>query len=129
MKKEQQELMFRLAMFEQQIKQLQEQLQTIEQAILETSALSEGLDDIKGEKEILASIGKGIFVKAKLASEDLVVDIGSKNFVKKSIPETQKIINEQIKKLEEVKKELETKLEEVNHELVEIIREAQEKEK
>ena len=65
MDKKQQELMFKLSLFEQQIRQLQEQLQAIEQAIIETSSLKFGLDDIKGgkDKEIMASIGKGIFAR------------------------------------------------------------------
>lgn len=124
--KKQQELMFKLTMFEQQIKQLQEQLQAVEQAVLEVSTLNAGLEDIKAGKGIMASVGKGIFVKAKLISEDLIVDVGDKNFVKKNIPETQKLIKTQIKKLGEVKQELETRLEEVNHEVMQVINDAQE---
>ena len=128
--KEQQELMFKLAIYEQQMKQLQEQFQAVEQAIAETSSLNAGLNELKEgkDKEIFALIGKGIFAKAKITSNDLIVDIGSKNFVKKSVAETQKIIKEQIQKLEQVKKELDNKLEELNHEAVKIITEAQEEE-
>ena len=127
MDKKQQELMFKLAMFEQQIKQLQEQSQVVEQAIIETSSLNLGLDDLKEgkNKEIMASIGKGIFIKARLDSEDLLVDIGSKNFVKKSIPETQELIQEQIEKLDVVKVEIEERLEEINSEVTEMFKEAQ----
>ncbi len=127
MDKKQQELIFKLTIFEQQMRQLQEQLQAVEQAIIEASSLNLGLEDLKGpkEKEALALIGKGIFAEAKITSEDLIVDIGAKNFVKKSIPDTQKIIKEQLKKLEEVRQEIEEKLEEINSEITTIVRDVQ----
>jgi len=125
--KEQQELMFKLSMYEQQIRQLQEQLQAVDQAIAEAGSLNIGLDDLKKgkDKEILASIGKGIFIKSKIISEDLIVDVGSKNFVKKSILDTQKIIKDQVKKLEAVKKELEDNLKKINTELTKTFMDAQ----
>ena len=100
MEQNQQELMFKLSMFEQQMQQLQQQLQAVEQGIVEMNNLNFGLEELVGskDKEILAPIGRGIFVKTKLLSEELTVDVGGKNFVKKSIPEAKKIINEQIKK-------------------------------
>ena len=128
--KDQQELMLKLSMHEQQIQQLQQQLQAIEQAIVEMDSLNLGLDELVGskDKEILAQIGRGIFAKTKLLSEELIVDIGGKNFVKKSIPDTKKIIEEQIKKLEDVKKELENNLEKINEELTKTFMSAQGKE-
>ena len=120
---EQQEIMFKLSMFEQQIQQLQQQLQAVEKGIVELNSLNSGLDEIVGKegKEIFASIGKGIFAKAKLISEDLIVDIGDKNLVKKTIPETQKLVKNQIEKLEEVKKELDNNLETTSNELRSLI--------
>lgn len=128
---EQQEMLFKLSMFEQQIQQLQQQLQAVEQGTIELSSLNLGLDEIKGkkEKEIFALIGRGIFAKAKLISEDLIVEIGEKKFVKKSIPETQKLIKSQIEKLEEVKKELNENLESVSKETKKLIEGVNEKEK
>ena len=74
-------------MFEQQIQQLQQQLQLIEQGIIELDSLALGLNDLEGGsgKEILAPVGRGIFAKTKLVSEELTVDVGGKNFVKKSV--------------------------------------------
>ena len=124
-----QELIFKFNLYEQQIQQLQQQLQAVEQAIVEASSLNFGLDDLKEskDKEILASIGKGMFIKSKIISDDLIVDIGGKNFVKKSIPETQELIKEQIEKLERIKKELEEQLEKISEELTQLYIEAQEK--
>jgi prefoldin alpha subunit len=129
--KDQQELMFKLSMFEQQIQGLQQQMQAVEKAIVEMESLKLGLDEIKGKKdqEIMAPIGKGIFVNAKLLSEELTVDVGGKNFVKKSISDTQKIIEEQVKKLESAKKDLEKAMKEINEDLTKTILEAQKMQK
>ena len=126
-----QELMFKLQMYEQHIQQLQQQIQAVQQGIGEMNSLNEGLSEIIGkkDKEIFASIGRGIFAKARLISEQLSVDVGGGNFVQKSIPQTQEIIAQQIKKLEEVQQQLEDNLEKVGREIEKMIRKEQEKEK
>ena len=125
MEENQQELIFKLSMYEQQIQQLQQQLQAIDQGIFEMHGLDNGLNELIGSvnKEILAPIGRGVFVKTKLLSEDLTVDIGNKTFVKKSIPEAQELIREQIEKLNDVKKELEYNLEKISEEMMEMYEE------
>tara|TARA_Y100000310_G_scaffold131161_1_gene130411 strand:- start:59 stop:463 length:405 start_codon:yes stop_codon:yes gene_type:complete len=104
----QQEILFKLSMFEQKIRQIQEQLQAVENGILELNILNEGIKNIENSEnsEIFAPVGRGIFVKAKLISEELIVDVGNKNLVKKSVSETQKMIKDQILNLEEAKNEL-----------------------
>jgi len=131
MEEQQQELMFKLSMYEQQINQLQEQVQAVERSIVDLGNLSLGLEELKGKKdsEIMAHIGKGIFVKSKIIDEDLVVDVGGKNFVKKSIPETRKLVEEQIKKLENIKEELDSNAENLSEEINSIIMDAQKESK
>ena len=111
------ELQFKFQMFEQQIQMIYQQLQSVEQVLQEISTLKLGIDEIKKDKEIMAPLGRGIFAKAKLISEELLVDIGEKNYVKKSPQETKNLIEEQIEKLEKVKTELELELEKINEEL------------
>ena len=127
MDKEQQELMFKLSMFEQQIQHINQQLQAVEKAITDMTSLNLGLGELQGKEgeEILAQVGRGIFVKAKLLSEDLTVDVGGKNYVKKTIPDTQKIIQDQIKKLEGAKEELGKAMEDINGQLTETMMEHQ----
>ena len=124
-----QEVMFKLNMFEQQMRQLQQQLQAVEQGMIELSTLNMDLKELNGSegKEIFAPIGRGIFAKAKLVSEKLTVDIGEKNFVQKTVPETQKIINKQILKLETAKNELNKGLDELSNEAEKLIHESQKK--
>ena len=127
MEEKEQELMLKLSMFEQQMRQLQQQFQAVDESITELMSLDIGLDEIKGStgKEFLAQIGRGIFVKAEIKSEDLTVNVGNKNLVKKSVPETKEILKEQIEKLEGVKKGLEEKMDEVQEEAKRLILEAQ----
>ncbi|MEK6817328.1 MAG: prefoldin subunit alpha [Nanoarchaeota archaeon] len=116
-KLKEQELNFKFQMLEQQIMAIQQQLQAVEQTLIDMTSLHIGLDEIKTDKEILAPVGAGIFAKAKLISEELVVGVGDKNYIKKSIPETKKLIQEQIKKLEIAKEELNFELDKMNEEI------------
>ncbi len=127
----QEELNKKFMQFEQQIKQIQEQLGAIEQAILDMSQIKMGLDEIKGKKgeEIMAPIGRGVFIKAKLLSEELTVDIGGKNFVGKSVDETKKLIEGQIEKLKGIKGELEMELEKINQEITAVMMEHEQSQK
>ena len=129
MEKGQQELMIRLQLFDQQAQQLQQQYQAVEQAMIELGQLNLGLDDLKNSKgkEIMAQFGRGIFLKGKILEEDLLVDVGGKNFVKKDIASTKKLIQEQIKKLQEIKDEIEEGLKKIGEEMTKMIEKTQEK--
>lgn len=118
----QQELIMQFQMFEQQIRIIQEQIQAVEQVIIDLESLNFELDELVGkkDKEIIAPIGRGIYASAKLISEELLVDIGNKNFVKKSIPETKTILQKQTKKLKNAKEELNKELEKINTELTNV---------
>lgn len=126
-----QETILKFQMFEQQINQINQQIEAVEQGLNDLVSVGQGLEELEGKKdqEILAPIGRGIFAKAKLVSEELVVDVGDRNFVDKSIPDTRKIIEDQITKLEEIREELTSSLEEINQELTKVMFEAQKKNK
>jgi prefoldin alpha subunit len=121
------ELTQKFMMFEQQIRLIQEQLQAVEQALIDLESIHFGLDELVGKKdnEILSQIGRGIYAKAKLVSEELIVDIGGKNFVKKSIPDTQSILKGQIEKLKEIKEELNLEMDKINEDLTKTFMDAQ----
>ena len=127
MNEKQQEMIYKFSIFEQQMRQIQEQLQAVEQGILELNELNKGLEELKGKNgnEILAPVGRGIFAKAKLLSEDLIVDIGGKKFVKKTIPQTEEMIDKQIKKLEDIYGQLTKSLDDLNEEVMKLIEEAE----
>lgn len=127
MKQEEQELIYKLSIYEQQMQQLQQQLEVVEKTIVDVSSLNSELDELKGKagEEIFTPVGRGIFAKAKLLSEELMINVGDGNLITKSIPETKKLIEKQIDKLKEVRKELESNLEKISHELEELMKEAE----
>jgi prefoldin alpha subunit len=124
-----QELARKFQIFEQQIRMLQEQLNAVEQTTIDLQTLDLGLDDLKDSenKEILAQVGRGIFVKAKVTSDDLIVDIGGKNFVTKSIENTKEVLKGQVEKLGKIKEDLEKELDKINEEITNAFLEHQEK--
>jgi prefoldin alpha subunit len=130
MDKAQEELIIKFQMFEQQIEHLNSQLQAVEEGIAEMNSLGLSLNELIGKKgqEIFAPIGRGIFVRAKLESEELLVDVGEKNFVKRSISETKKIIEDQVKKLENIREELTDGLKKIDKELTDAMIKTKEKE-
>ena len=103
-----QEQLIQLQIIEQEANQLEQQLQLIEQNLAEMQQLKAGLDELdkSREKQILANIGKGIYIPAEIKSKELRVEVGNKNFVKKSILETKKIIEGEIEKLNSVKQQI-----------------------
>ncbi len=124
-----QDLERKFKVFERQIMQIQEQLQAVEQAVEDMNKVSKGILELEGKtgEEIFAPIGRGIYVKAKLLEENLLVDVGEKNLVNKSIKETEKIISDQRVKLEEIHEELQKELESINEELTKTFMEYQNK--
>jgi prefoldin alpha subunit len=127
LEEKQKEIILKLSFFEQQIKNLQQQLQSAHEAILDLNSLILTLDEIKKskEKEILASLGRGIFVNAKITSEDVLVDVGDKKFVKKSVEETKELIKEQLEKLESIRENIEDNIENFENEIDNLISEAE----
>ena len=76
---------------------------------------------------MLAPIGRGIFVKSRLIDEKLIVDVGGKKFVEKSIDETKEVISGQLKRLEEIKENLNSTLEKINEEITQFVSGVEEK--
>jgi len=115
---EDKELFFKINMLDQYMKNVQQQIEAVENEIVELTSLKKGLEELKNSsgKEIFSSIGKNIFIKTRIISEELLVRIGGESLVKKSIPETAKIIEFQIVKLEDIKEELINEIEKLNKE-------------
>ena len=96
-----QEQIIQIQMMEQEVNQLNQQLQMIEQNIKEMSELLESLEEIgnEGNRDILANLGKRIFIPVEIKDKNLIVEVGKGNFVKKSVPETKEVIEKESKKL------------------------------
>ncbi len=123
-----------IQIIEQESNQLNQQLQLIDQNISDLQEIELSLDAIEKNqgKEILSNLGKGIYLPVNIKEKKLIIEIGNKHFIKKSIPQTKEVIEEQIKKLFVGKTEIMTRLNDLQEQvntLIEQIRDSQEKEK
>lgn len=119
------EQLIKLQVIGQEVEQLNSHVQTIEQNISEMTELKESIEEIgkKENQEILINIGKKIFIPVKVMNNNLIVDIGNKNLIKKSAPETRKIIEYQIEKLNETKDQILTRLKDLESEMDFLVKE------
>jgi len=71
-----QELLMKATMLQQQSQEIEQNLAIIDTQVSELSEFTKNLADLSSssEKEILSSIGKGVFAKTTLADKDLFVD-------------------------------------------------------
>lgn len=120
------EILLKLSMLEQKSEEIKQQIEAVESQISELESLKLSLkkiDKSKG-KEMLASLGRGIFLKTKVEDDKLFVNVGSKIVVKKTPSETIEIIDAQTNEMENIKRNLLGAIEQVNVNLSEIFEEA-----
>ena len=125
------ELILRLQEAHQQSKDIDEKYQIIEQQISELQKFELTLEELeKNEsKEILASLGKEVFIKSDIKDDKLFVDVGSGILLKKSIAEAKKIIEEQSKRINKIKIQLIAEKENLSEKVKSLIEEAEKGEK
>ena len=119
-----QEQLIQLQVIEQETQQLEQQLQLIEQSLIEMQNLSSSLDELEktDKKEIFANIGRGIYIPAEIKDKTLSVEVGNKVFVKKSIPETKEIIEDQVQKLGSVREQISDRIEDLRTEVNQLMK-------
>jgi prefoldin alpha subunit len=102
------ELMMKMQESYQQSREIEEKLQIIDQQIVELQRFEISLNDMdKNEsKEMLASLGKGVFVKSEMKKEKLFVDVGAGVYVRKDVDDAKKVVLEQLKRLGELRIQL-----------------------
>jgi len=120
-----QEQIIKIQMMEQEVNQLNEQLKLIEQNVGEMNELKASLDEIDNKKEILANLGKRVYVPVEIKDTKLIVEVGKGNFVKKSVPDTKIILDDQIGKLEEGKGQIRGRLGDLQAEMTVLFNELQ----
>ena len=94
-------------MLDQRIKQMQEQLQLVDQQTMEAMATLQSMEEfskLEDKSELLIPISNGIFAKASLKKEEkLRVNIGAAVVVDKTIPQTKKLIEQQTEQIAELR--------------------------
>lgn len=124
---EQQEYFMKMQMIEQEASRIDQQLQVMDQHIADLIAIKSSISEIgtTKEKEIMANLGKGIFVKAEIKTKDLLVNTGRNIFIKKTPEQTIEIIDNQISKLTSGKQEFTGRIMDLQAEMQEIVSQAQ----
>ena len=114
-----QEAIMKIQMMEQETNQLNEQLKMVDQNVVEMNDLKASLDEIDSNenKEIMANLGKRIFIPVDIREKSLIVEVGKGNFVKKSVPDTKKIVDEEGNKLMEAKNQIMGRLDELQNDM------------
>lgn len=93
--------------------------------IIELEQFSKNLQFLSktSEKEMLSSLGKGVYLPAQITSKNLLVEVGAGVVIQKSPEELQKVIESQLKKLTESKIQLGAQLESYTEQLRKIMHE------
>lgn len=90
----------------QQLTTLQNQIGALHNQIEEMNSLAESLEEVektKADTEILVPLGAGIFVNARITNTDeVLMNVGSKVAVPKTVKESCAIVRTQVKELEKV---------------------------
>ena len=101
-------------LIDQQIKHLQQQLLVLEQQAVEMSAIHdslEGLKDIRPKTKAFATLGQGVFVEATLdETQHVIMDVGADVRVRKTVPEAQKAVQQQLDEIKKVSDSMETQV-------------------
>jgi len=121
------ELLIKLSMLEQQANEQAEKIQAIDNQISELESLKLSLRKMEKSKgkEMLAPLGRGIFIKTEIKDERLFVNVGNKTIVKKTPRETEEIIESQINEMEGIKHHLMHNIQQINQQLQSLFEEAQ----
>ena len=125
-----QEYFMQVNMMGQEAQRMEQQIQVIDQQIVELMAVKDSLEAIKnsnGKSEILANLGKGIFVKADLKDKDVFVNIGKDVIIKKTPEDTLKIIEHETQRMIEGKDMFIAKIQEIQEQMQSLMEEMQNK--
>jgi prefoldin alpha subunit len=123
-----QEYFMQIQMMGQEAQGIEQQIQVIEQQIMELHAVRGSLEAISksdGKAEILASLGKGIFVKADLKDKEVFVNVGKDVILKKSPEETIKVIEHETTRMIEGKDMFVSKIQEIQEQMQSMMEEMQ----
>ena len=98
-------LLLQASEIEKRIQELTNNLEFIDSQILELEQFQENLNSLKQwkGKEKLSTLGKGVYLKTAMLEKELFVEVGAGIVVKKTPEETQKVVENQIKRIKEAR--------------------------
>lgn len=124
------ELIMKLSYLEQQSEETKKQIENVDEQTGEMESLKLSLQKIENKKngEILANLGRGIFIASKIEDRKVFVNVGSKILVRKSLPDAVEIVDKQINELGEIRHQLMHNLEHINSNLQRLVEDARKEE-
>ena len=118
-----QNIMLQATQFQKQYEELSQHLEIINQQIEELEQFGKQLSSMNGAKgkELLAPVGKGVYVRTELKDEKLLVQVGAGVILKKTPEQTIETIKGQLKRLLELKVQYSTKLDQIQDQLQQMV--------
>lgn len=116
-----------IASVEIEARRLEENLQLVDNQILELEEFRKSFEFLIKSKnnEILASLGRGVFIKSEIKDkEKLFVEVGAGVVVMKTPEETLEIVKEQISRLQEARIQIASQLKVYSKQLQEFLESA-----
>ena len=105
-----------------QMKQIEEQLQTLNSQVMEINNIKKAIDEVKEVKagsEVFFPISPGIFAKGKIEKVDeLFINVGNNIITKKSIEQTKELLDTQAGKMDKYIEDVNRKWEEIYEQLL-----------
>jgi len=123
---EKQDYIVRLGMLQQEAERINQENENVTRQINELQSLKLNLEYFSSAKgsESLVSLGNGIYTKADVKERSLWVNIGANTVVKKSVSETNALIDEQIGKLGKIREQIAKEMDSLNAQLNMLIEDA-----
>jgi prefoldin alpha subunit len=125
---EKQEYLMRMQVIEEEARQMEMQIEMIDQQTNELIQISKSLEElsqVEENPEFLANLGKGIFIKAKALEKELFVSIGKGIVIKKTSKEAIEIITTQLRRASETKLEFISRINELQMNMQKLVEEAE----
>jgi len=124
-----QEILQKAMMLRGQSEEIEKQIGFVSEQVQEMEIFLEGLNELAGsdKEEILANLGRGVYVKAnRLKEEKLFVEVGAGIMVRKTPAEAKGVVEGQLKKFKEAEVQLKGQLEQYADEFREMLGKVQE---
>jgi prefoldin alpha subunit len=123
---EKQDYISRLGMLQQEAERINQENENVARQINDLQILKLNLEYFSSAKgsESLVSLGNGIYTKADVKERSLWVNIGANTVVKKSVSETNALIDEQIGKLGKIREQIAKEMDSLNAQLNMLIEDA-----
>jgi prefoldin alpha subunit len=123
---EKQDYIARLGMLQQEAERINQENENVARQINDLQILKLNLEYFSSAKgsESLVSLGNGIYTKADVKERSLWVNIGANTVVKKSVSETNALIDEQIGKLGKIREQIAKEMDSLNAQLNMLIEDA-----